>query len=215
MVAEKETAAAQKSLLVRNIPNAITCVTVACGFVLMLSVSLPGVSPKVCVCATFVGLVTDILDGTAARLLQVKSSFGATFDQLADLTCFGIGPSIFFTRMALEQHGVGIVSFQSVLTILAGYAYMACSVFRIARELIVHDGNRPLYFVGIPTNLACLIVVPLSATCAGSFIVPWLVLGVSALMVMPVHIPKGLGIFKVTDKEVTPSCGQRAHGHSE
>lgn len=208
---EKGSPGAQKSLLVRNIPNAITCVTVGCGFVLMLSVSLPGVSPKVCVCATFLGLLADVLDGTAARLLQVKSSFGATFDQLADLTCFGIGPAIFFTRMALEQHGIGVVSFQSIVTILAGYTYMACSTFRIARELIVHDGKRPLYFVGIPTNLACCFVVPLSATFAGHFLLPWAVLALSAMMVMPVQIPKGLGVFKVTDKEVTPACGQRRH----
>ncbi|CAE8619988.1 unnamed protein product, partial [Polarella glacialis] len=81
----------ERSVIVRNIPNAITCVTVGCGFLLMASTSIPGISPQVCVFATFLGLAADILDGQAARWLRVKSKFGATFDQLADLTCFGIG----------------------------------------------------------------------------------------------------------------------------
>mmetsp|Transcript_106868 Transcript_106868/g.212209 ORF Transcript_106868/g.212209 Transcript_106868/m.212209 type:complete len:232 (-) Transcript_106868:97-792(-) len=196
-----------RSLVIRNMPNAITCVTIACGFVLMVSATVPGISPQVCVIATALGLVADILDGTVARRLQIKSKFGATFDQLADLTCFGIGPAIFFTRqrqLALD----GSESLVSVLlTASAGYAYMACSVYRIARELIVHDGARPLYFVGIPTNLACCVAVPMSASVPDHVLLPWTVLLLSALMVSNLHIPKGLGVFQVTNEEVTAACG--------
>ncbi|CAJ1338290.1 unnamed protein product [Effrenium voratum] len=201
--------ASDKPFLIRNIPNAITFVTVACGFILMVSTSIPGISPNVCVFATFLGLLADIADGTAARKLQVKSKFGASFDQLADLTCFGIGPGIFFTRQALSQQDSHGVSFYTVMPLLAGYGYVACSTFRIARELIVHDGNRPLYFVGIPTNLACVVVVPCATAIPGHPLLPFLVIAVSAMMVMPVNIPKGLGIFKVTDREVTATCGKR------
>ena len=42
-----------------------------------------GISPHVCVFATFLGLLADIADGTAARKLRVKSKFGASFDQLS------------------------------------------------------------------------------------------------------------------------------------
>eukprot|EP00434_Breviolum_minutum_P030932 symbB.v1.2.027356.t1/scaffold2799.1/size70062/5 len=200
---------ADKPFLIRNIPNAITCVTVACGFVLMVSTAIPGISPNVCVFATFLGLLADIADGTAARKLRVKSKFGASFDQLADLTCFGIGPGIFFTRQALSQQENPGISFNTVMPLLAGYAYVACSTFRIARELIVHNNSRPLYFVGVPTNLACVLVVPCATAIPGNPILPFLVLFLSALMVMPVNIPKGLGIFKVTDTEVTGACGRR------
>jgi len=196
-----------RSLVIRNLPNAITCVNIACGFVLMASATVPGISPQVCVIATALGLLADILDGTVARWLQIKSKFGATFDQLADLTCFGIGPAIFFTRqrqLALS----GADSFMShILTAVAGYAYMACSVYRIARELIVHDGARPLYFVGIPTNLACCLAVPMSACVPGHVLLPWVVLLLSGLMVCNLHIPKGLGVFLVTQEEVTAACG--------
>merc|ERR1712012_7466 len=188
----------------------ITFVTVLCGFLLMASTSVPGISPSICVFACFLGLCTDVLDGQAARMLQVKSKFGATFDQLADLTCFGIGPAIFFVRqrlLALPEASV----LSNLLTCFAGYAYMGASTFRIARELIVHSGARPLYFVGIPTNLACVLAVPASAYVPASALVPWLILILSGMMVMPYRVPKGLWIFNVTEKEVeVSSCSKRA-----
>lgn len=206
-MSEEDGDPSSRSMVIRNIPNAITCITVACGFLLMVSTSIPGVSPRVCVLATFLGLWTDVLDGTAARRLRVKSKFGGTFDQLADLTCFGIGPAIFFTRQQLSSASGAdaFANFGNIMTVLAGYAYMCCSTFRIARELIVHDGSRPLYFVGIPTNLACVFVVPLAAQFPGNPVLPFVVLALSAFMVMPVKIPKGLGLFTVTETEVT--CG--------
>lgn len=196
-----------RSLVIRNLPNAITCVTIACGFLLMVSATVPGISPQVCVVATVLGLVADILDGTVARWLQVKSKFGATFDQLADLTCFGIGPAIFFTRQRQLALNGSDTLLSNLLTSTAGYAYMACSVYRIARELIVHDGARPLYFVGIPTNLACCFVVPMSASIPGHMLLPWVVMLLSALMVCNLRIPKGLGLFQVSHTEVTAACG--------
>jgi len=134
----------------------------------------------------------------------VKSKFGATFDQLADLCCFGIGPAIFFVRQALsapreEQSGWAI---REILAILMGYAYMACSVYRITRELIVHDGSRPIFFVGIPTNLACIFVVSVAAGFPTSQWTPIVVGILSFMMVMPVKIPKGMGLIHVTETEV-------------
>ena len=38
-----------------------------------------------------------------ARSLKASSKFGAAFDQLADLTCFGVGPAIFYIRHELRQ----------------------------------------------------------------------------------------------------------------
>merc|ERR1719433_937487 len=120
---------ARRSLVIRNLPNAITCVTIACGFLLMVSATVPGISPQVCVLATALGLVADIADGTVARWLQCKSKFGATFDQLADLTCFGIGPAIFFTRQRQLALAGSDSLLSNLLTATAGYAYMGASTF--------------------------------------------------------------------------------------
>mmetsp|Transcript_23079 Transcript_23079/g.65014 ORF Transcript_23079/g.65014 Transcript_23079/m.65014 type:complete len:219 (-) Transcript_23079:76-732(-) len=204
-----------RNFIIRNIPNAITFVTVFSGFLLMVSTSVPGISPNMCVFATFLGLCTDILDGQAARVLRVKSKFGATFDQLADLTCFGIGPAIFYVRQQQLAMGNDASVMMQAVTVVSGYAYMACSVFRISRELVVHRGDRPLYFVGIPTNLACVFAVPASALYPGSPLLPVLIIILSGMMVMPYHVPKGLWIFTVTDTSVASACQRRSSDKKE
>merc|ERR1739845_9560 len=90
-------------------------------------------------------------------MFRAQSKFGSAFDQLADLTCFGIGPAIFFMRMQLD--GLDAWGWVQFMSLLAGYVYVVSSVARIARELVVHNISRPTFFVGIPTNLACPVVV--------------------------------------------------------
>lgn len=150
-----------------NIPNAITALVIMSGCTLMVSIrpetsihgyrpwwgivtagSLPGFG----VVIVIVGLVADILDGTAARFLQVGTKFGSYFDELSDLTAFGIGPAVYLMRYCMEDKFDWLV-------FLAGYAYMLASVYRISRELVVHRGSRPKFFVGVTTNMASLILV--------------------------------------------------------
>ncbi len=194
--------APSRGFLIDNASNSLTCVTVTCGFVLMMSTSLPGVSPPLCVFAVVLGLITDILDGMVARRLNTNSKFGATFDQLADLTCFGVGPGIFYTRqhlMAVEgwiPERPGVTS-QQLLVILTGLVYVLCSVIRISRALVMSAGERPMYFVGIPTNLASAIMVPIVAFLPNLSVLPIIVVILSILMVSTLRIPKGLGIIDV------------------
>merc|ERR1719198_1747764 len=123
----------------------------------MIASSLPHFKPGYAALAVATGLISDVLDGVAARKLDAKSQFGAAFDQLADLTCFGIGPAVFYIRATLD--GKPGFSNYEVVCLITGFGYMACSVARIARELVVTNMSRPLFFVGIPTNLACPILV--------------------------------------------------------
>eukprot|EP00913_Durusdinium_trenchii_P026151 g24533.t1 len=53
------------------------------------------------------------------------------FVRLADLTCFGIGPGIFYTRQALgaiSQHSSPAVSISTVMPLVAGYAYVRVGI---------------------------------------------------------------------------------------
>merc|ERR1739845_230451 len=109
----------------------VTCIVIACGCSLMVSSSIPGFTPEVSLLAAAIGLAADIVDGFLARTLNASSKFGAAFDQLADLTCFGIGPAIFFIRHQMEQG-------RTFSALIAGYIYMVCAAGRIARELVVH-----------------------------------------------------------------------------
>jgi|Transcript_39283 CDP-diacylglycerol--serine O-phosphatidyltransferase len=169
-----------------QMPNFITCIVVAAGCVLMVSTSVPGFSPEVTLIAAGIGLTADMLDGFAARALKATSKFGAAFDQLADLCCFGIGPAVFFIRHQMAQE-------TNYFALFAGFAFMACAAARIARELVVHNITKPEFFVGIPTNLACPILLGSIYDCPDAGWLPVLALVLSALMVMPVEIPKDLG----------------------
>merc|ERR1711988_826084 len=118
--------------------------------------------------AAAVGLVADMLDGFLARSLKATSKFGAAFDQLADLTCFGVGPAIFFIRHQMEQGSV-------LSALIPGYLYMVCAAARIARELVVHNISKPMFFVGIPTNLACPILLSMAYVLPNAWWLPLLV----------------------------------------
>ena len=184
------------NLIMRNLPNALTSITVLCGFYLIVAAPTE-VDRLRCVYAVMLGLVTDILDGLAARHLNVKSAFGASFDQLADLVCFGIGPGIFYTNVcSISLGGDGENAGSHWLILISGFGYVLCSVIRIARALIVHHGARPTHFIGIPTNLASFILVPVVGYCPTWRWLPLMVIVLSGLMVADVKIPKGLGIVK-------------------
>lgn len=169
-----------------QVPNLVTCVVIACGCSLMASSAIPGFTPEISLVAAAIGLAADVVDGFLARSLNASSKFGAAFDQLADLTCFGIGPAIFFIRHQMEQ---GLV----FSALIPGYLYMVCAAARIARELVVHNISKPLFFVGIPTNLACPILLSAVYALPQASWLPFLAVGLSAMMVMPVKIPKDLG----------------------
>mmetsp|Transcript_21163 Transcript_21163/g.59226 ORF Transcript_21163/g.59226 Transcript_21163/m.59226 type:complete len:423 (-) Transcript_21163:69-1337(-) len=194
-----------------QVPNLITCFVIASGCTLMVSTSIPGFVPEICLVAAAVGLIGDMMDGFLARCLGASSKFGAAFDQLADLTCFGVGPAIFFIRYQME-------SGNSFFTLISGYIYMACSCGRIARELVVHNIRKPEYFVGIPTNLACpilLLAVYFNPVPSVDWL-PLLVLALSALMVMPVDVPKdlGTGLLQRSEKKKDAADAGAAPGNS-
>lgn len=136
-----------------QIPNFFTGIVVFSGCVLMTASSVLGLKPWVGLIVVFIGLLADILDGMAARWLNVGTKFGAYFDELADLTAFGIGPAVYFMRHTIDNGGYFL------LTCVVGYLYMLASVYRISRELVVHRGHRPLFFVGVTTNMASLWLV--------------------------------------------------------
>lgn len=176
------------------IPNAITASVVASGSLLMMSASVPGYTPWFGVVTFWVGFIADILDGWTARKLNVGTKFGAYFDELADLTAFGIGPAVFYMRNYMDAAG----NSGDMFTAVSGFLYMLASVFRISRELVVHRGARPKFFVGLPTNGGALVVIH-----AVYFFPSWdcmtmaaLVLLVSVIMAVPVKILKDpTGIF--------------------
>merc|ERR1712012_946753 len=164
---------------------------IASGCALMVGSSIPVFRPWYCIAAVFVGLIADVLDGVLARRLDACSKFGSAFDQLADLTCFGVAPAVFLMRIQLD--GQPGFSPREQRCVLAGFAYMLCSAGRIARVLVEHDMRRPTYFIGIPTNLACPLLVLSSYCFPHAGWLPVMVCNLSYFMISRWRIDKDLG----------------------
>ena len=94
------------------------------------------------------GVLLDKLDGTAARLLNASSSFGAQLDSFADFVSFGIAPA------ALLFFGLGDVDMVHYGWMMAASGiYVVAVASRLARFNVSSPPNGHLMFYGIPTTL--------------------------------------------------------------
>ncbi len=135
------------------IPNLFTTLNIFCGFLGILSVLEDKVIPACWLIS--LAAVFDVLDGQFARLTKTTSSFGIEFDSLADLTSFGVAPSILLYKIYLVNYGR--------LGIIIAFLPLLFGGIRLARFNVLY-GNKPkTKFVGLP--------IPYSALCTASFVI--------------------------------------------
>src|ERR1041385_1918414 len=53
--------------------------------------------------AIFIAMILDTLDGRVARLTHTQSAFGAEYDSLSDMVCFGAAPALVIYEWALKD----------------------------------------------------------------------------------------------------------------
>lgn len=94
--------------------------------------------------AIILSVVFDGLDGQIARLNPVPSEFGKELDSLVDVVSFGIAPSILGYVFIYHQ-----IQFWAVLAL---FAYLVCSVLRLAKYNITPKEELANYFIGLPTT---------------------------------------------------------------
>ena len=88
------------NILVRNIPNSITCCNLLSGCVATYCAFMGDV--RMAFMWIVVGAVFDFFDGMSARLLHVSSPIGKELDSLADVITFGMAPAtIVFTELSV------------------------------------------------------------------------------------------------------------------
>lgn len=100
----------------------------------------------------FVAMVLDGLDGRVARLTRTQSAFGAEYDSLSDMVCFGAAPALIMYEWALKSLGR--------LGWIAAFAYCAAAALRLARFNTNLEVVDKRYFQGLPSPAA-------AALCAG------------------------------------------------
>ena len=100
--------------------------------------------------AIFVAMVLDSLDGRVARLTKTQSAFGAEYDSLSDMVCFGAAPALIVYEWALL--GMGKLGW------IAAFVYCAGAALRLARFNTMLEVADKRYFQGLPSPAAAALV---------------------------------------------------------
>jgi CDP-diacylglycerol--serine O-phosphatidyltransferase len=159
--------------MVKHIPNLITCLNLAAGFIsiiLLLNGNVVASSWLILLAMLF-----DFLDGLSARLLNAYSELGKELDSLADNISFGVAPGLIIYTLLIHDINSFTSSFFpghhiiAAAIVIAVSAFMAvCGAIRLARFNI--DTEQSIYFKGlpIPANALAVISVVLSANYSDS-----------------------------------------------
>src|SRR5215467_6461101 len=100
--------------------------------------------------AIFVAMILDTLDGRVARLTRTQSAFGAQYDSLSDMVCFGAAPALVIYEWALKDLGR--------FGWIAAFVYCAGAALRLARFNTNIDIVDKRFFQGLPSPSAAALV---------------------------------------------------------
>jgi CDP-diacylglycerol--serine O-phosphatidyltransferase len=146
----------------KHIPNFITCLNLLSGCAGIYSAFNGNLETA----AYLIGLAAlfDFLDGTAARLLHVKSEIGRELDSLSDVISFGMLPGAILFQLMQNSRVLPVfeVSGLNLFPFLA-FAVPVFSALRLAKFNI--DTRQTDSFLGLPTpaNAMLLGSLPLIA----------------------------------------------------
>lgn len=135
------------NIIVRNIPNSITCCNLISGCIATYNAFLGDI--RMALLWIIVGAVFDFFDGMSARLLKVSSPIGKELDSLADDITFGFAPSaIIFYELSIMEYPSELLMLKTYLPYFA-FVMAAYSALRLAKFNL--DERQSLGFIGLPT----------------------------------------------------------------
>lgn len=184
------------NVIVRNIPNAVTCMNLAAGVMAIICAS-QGDAVMWGLMAwqwawIFIGIaaVADFLDGFAARMLHAYSGLGKELDSLCDLVSFGVAPAmIMFGCLDWAETTMFVASWTKWTVLLIP----VCGALRLARFNI--DTRQATSFIGLPIPANAIFWIGYSSLVYSGvhFMAEWYwallaIIVVSWLMVSPVRL---------------------------
>jgi CDP-diacylglycerol---serine O-phosphatidyltransferase len=165
----------------KHLPNLLTLANLFCGCVAIayiltaqpyLTMSLQDGLPswrwiygvqQMYLGSLFIGIAAlcDMLDGLAARALQVFSPIGKDLDSLADLVSFGVAPSMILFKFLWDAlMGQKNAMDVSMLGMAPAFLLACFAALRLAKFNITTQIQRA-YFVGVPTPAVGLFIATL------------------------------------------------------
>lgn len=134
-------------MIIRNIPNALTCCNLICGC-MATGAAFYG-NYQWAMLMIIIGAIFDFFDGMVARALDVSSNIGKELDSLADIVTFGVAPSSIIFYLFTEVHCPEmLISIRHLLPYTA-FLMAAFSALRLAKFNI--DERQHQQFIGLPT----------------------------------------------------------------
>lgn len=103
--------------------------------------------------AVFVALLLDGLDGRVARMTNTQSAFGAQYDSLSDMICFGLAPALVMYEWALV-YMKPMGWFWGQIGWLAAFFYAASTALRLARFNTRIASQDKRFFQGLASPAA-------------------------------------------------------------
>lgn len=99
----------------------------------------------------YISAFIDFIDGKIARLLNNDSEFGAQYDSLSDLVCFGVAPGILVYIVYLSSY--------NNLGIMCAVFYIVCVVLRLSRFNTLPEDEKDNSFIGLPSPMAAGLLI--------------------------------------------------------
>ena len=112
------------------LPNLITTASLFSGFYSIIS-SIYG-DILTAVFAIIVAMLLDGLDGRVARLTNTQTSFGAYYDSLSDMICFGMAQALLMYNCSLSNFNAFGWHWSKIAWIVS-FIYVAAAALRLAR----------------------------------------------------------------------------------
>lgn len=130
------------------LPNLLTTAALFSGFYAIVA-AMKG-NFEAAAIAIFVAMLMDGLDGRVARLTGTESEFGAQYDSLSDMVCFGITPALVVYSWGLTYLGK--------FGWLVAFFYAAATALRLARFNTQLGDSDKRYFVGLSCTAAAGVI---------------------------------------------------------
>ena len=153
------------------LPTLLTLCNAACGFgAISIAAKVgpdhfQGVELLTASQLIFLAMLFDMLDGSAARLTNQTSDFGAQLDSLSDAISFGVAPAFIMLQLAHPDHHLMDTIMEAPFNyhprILWAIAvlFMVCAILRLARFNVETDEEDSHdFFSGLPSPAAAGVV---------------------------------------------------------
>ena len=133
------------------LPNLFTTTGLFAGFYAIISAM--NADYRTAAVAVFIAMIMDGLDGRIARMTNTQSDFGAQYDSLSDMVCFGLAPALIVYQWSLSHLGK--------LGWLGAFLFAAAAALRLARFNTQASSEDKRYFQGLASPAAAALIAGL------------------------------------------------------